>query len=329
MLSKVTEQSSYNFSVSLIQQRASAISKVCKELDIELFFALKCCSDSKFIEFILPFVDGFDVSNLNELNLISRFNKKISFFSPVLTTEILEKIDHTGFSVSVEDSSFKITNAQKYYRFDFTSLFSKKTQSRFGIESVELSKCTDVEAVHIHVREIDEYESLDFIKVIKNLLLEHPNLKAINLGGGWHKIVGKENYVVFLSNIRKAFPSIKLRIEPGRFFSLNSGTLKSKVMKIDFKRRRIVVDISSMLHLLWCTPSLDTSDSTNRVDIIVYGSTCFEHDLVGSFSVDADWFTSLNVGDEVLFSGLSTYTLQRQCAFNGIEKLSVNWLFNN
>ena len=176
------KQSFFIFDCNVIRQQAEMIAQVCEDLDIELFFAVKSCSDARFIELILPYLDGFDVSNLNELKLIKHYDKKISFFSPILASSDLGQLDLKFDSISVEDVSFRMFGSQKYYRFDLTSLYSEKTQSRFGLDLEALAICEDVEAVHMHVRELQEYNSSDFINAIKNLLLRFPKLKSLNLG---------------------------------------------------------------------------------------------------------------------------------------------------
>jgi len=299
--------------------RAQGLQRFCYNNNIELYFAVKACSELSILSLIAPYVDGFDVSNKNELEVIQNFKKPVSIYDPTGQTESYDN----GTYIS-ERPEFLKSNQAKFLRFNATELFPSKTQSRFGFSIQEFSQEKNIEGVHIHLRELHEYSLSDFQLIVHFILRLHPKISILNLGGGWHKLENNNDYQKILQTLRRENPNLKLRIEPGRFFTFNCGEIRGQVVSINRHRLEITTNISSYLHLNWSQPQLQYLNETgDQIEIRIFGPTCYEFDKIGTFSVTKKWFNSLQNGDEVCFKEISSYTLQRQGEFNGYKKIPI------
>ena len=309
------------FDIDQIRRRCQSLQSFCQENRIELYFAVKACSELGLLSVIAPYVDGFDVSNGNEFVVVKSLGKPVSYYDP------------TGHSppsgvktIIAERPEFLPQDSPHIVRFNATELFPEKTKSRFGFSLAELSQVQNLEGVHIHLRELHEYSLEEFRSIIKKLRQIHPQLSFLNLGGGWHKLENSNDYQRILQSLRSENPYLRLRIEPGRFFTWNCGQVCGQIMSINRQRHELVTNISSYLHLNWSDPQLKivTSEAVATLKVQIFGPTCFEFDQIGNYVVSQGWWESLKVGDTISFSGISSYTLQRQAEFNGHRKCTLN-----
>jgi len=160
------------------------------------------------------------------------------------------------------------------------------------------------------------------------------SLKFINLGGGWHSL-GQEDISRILREARDVFPlPCSILIEPGRWYAENAGFAVGNIVNQSRSGGTVMytVDLSGRCHLHWSDVRLlHTIDagSTSACEAQFFGASCYEGDRVGKFLLPfpGDFFkeSGLAPGKQVIFSGVSTYSIAWNTSFNGIPRAEVIW----
>jgi diaminopimelate decarboxylase len=159
------------------------------------------------------------------------------------------------------------------------------------------------------------------MKINKNL--------SINLGGGISNLT-IEGIKSLFEFSQKELSRHKIYIEPGRYLTENVAKCFSEVVDISDEGDSLIVNlnISRECHLKWSRvrgiqilkgSSSRTYYKSKR--IYFYGNTCFENDLIGS--CDYEVAQEVGIGDKVILSNISGYSLAWNHSFNGIAPIDI------
>ena len=211
--------------------------------------------------------------------------------------------------------------------------------SRFGLDpahprSLELLRSDErFVALHVHVGNEDNTHDtyVDMARALAELGARLPRpVRCINLGGGQRhvSVVALERLMAEIR--RSCLADTLLVLEPGAFWFERSGYAFCRVLSRshDALGCRIITDISRECHLRWSSPTLRWAPPksepgiTERVHLV--GPTCYEADMIGSFTVRrTSEGRELAPGACLVLANISSYAAAWNSAFNGIAKAEV------
>ena len=162
--------------------------KISNLTQLKLIFPVKTCTNCEILNIFYNEGFGFDVSNNNELNIVSQFQCFKSFVGPKCN-EI--KTNDENFIIYYDNLSdylqSDIADDKKGIRINFNS--NKKIKfSHFGVDFHLLDKefCANIKNIHFHLGDYNSQKVLKFLlKEIDAILLNCTDLKSLDIGGGY------------------------------------------------------------------------------------------------------------------------------------------------
>ena len=152
-----------------------------------------------------------------------------------------------------------------------------------------------------------------------------PQMEWINFGGG-HHITRSDYQVDALIKLLKIFQQkyqLQVYLEPGEAVAINSGILIAEVLDIAWNGMpQAILDTSATCHMpdvleMPYRPYIVGAGQANELAYTykLGGMTCLAGDVIGDYS-----FTEpLEIGDRLIFSDMSHYTMVKTSTFNGIK----------
>ena len=144
----------------------------------------------------------------------------------------------------------------------------------------------------------------------------------LDLGGAWH---GVAELPAAFAAVRAAVPAaVELLVEPGRLYADGAGEAHGTVAvarALDDRALR-VLDLSRICHLRWSAVELvaPAPRPGEGVDTLLVGPTCYEDDVIGSWTVAQGAFP---VGARVVLRGVTGYALAWNTGFGGVPPAEV------
>ena len=307
------------YDLNALKERFLFMKEAAKKSNIKILFAVKSFPAYKILDLASSYVDGFEVSNIAEYNLLPKNDcyKFISVNDPTINLEDLsvyadennkkisynlDSIDNTIITalqnyVSSPNLQFGIRLSHTELGIDSSDYRSGVNTSRFGIkiqEAIELIK-TNYIISGIHLHNGSEANNVESYKLIANKILSYLQqnrikIKYINFGGGLHTLSDHEILLLF-REIRDIIPqNIEIIFEPGNAFCKKSGYAIAKiknVKEVTKEKYMVTTDISYESNLKWSTPRYYPLHKINElepgktryVDVAFYGSSCFEQEI--------------------------------------------------
>jgi carboxynorspermidine decarboxylase len=205
--------------------------------------------------------------------------------------------------------------------------------SRLGIPRSQLdeSLLEGISGLHFHTLCEQDFlpleRTLDAVEQRFGDLL--PRMKWVNFGGG-HHITRPGYQIEALIERIKAFAekySVQVYLEPGEAVAIGSGVLVSEVLDIGWNAMpQAILDTSATCHMP------DTLEMPYRAEIIdsgmpnelphtyrLGGLTCLAGDVMGDYS----FAQPLAIGQRLMFSDMSHYTMVKTSTFNGTRLPSL------
>ncbi len=215
--------------------------------------------------------------------------------------------------------------------------------SRFGENPEKLREGLPegIEGLHFHA--LCESSSYDLEEVLKAFKAEYghllPNIKWLNMGGG-HLITRKDydtaHFIRLMKELKAEYPNLELIIEPGSAFTWQTGDLVTEVLDVveDSGVKTAIIDASFACHMpdtleMPYRPYIEEAieEDEERKPIkegIPYrlgGNSCLSGDYVGDW-----WFEKpLEVGQRLRLKDMNHYTTVKTTMFNGLQHPSI-WL---
>ncbi|HEY0190525.1 MAG TPA: hypothetical protein VGC42_05340 [Kofleriaceae bacterium] len=145
--------------------------------------------------------------------------------------------------------------------------------------------------------------------------------RFLDLGGAWHAI---GDLAACLAQLRAAVPELELLAEPGRRIADGAGyaTGRVAVSRALDDRQLCVVELSRICHLRWSQPELVAAPPRTGLGVptLVAGPTCYEDDVLGEWTVEAD---ALAAGRRAVFRNVTGYAIGWNTGFAGIPPADV------
>ncbi|MBD66107.1 MAG: hypothetical protein CME62_12925 [Halobacteriovoraceae bacterium] len=291
--------------------------------NLKVLFPVKSFPSKYFLEAINPYIDGFDISNANELSLVEKYDKILWSSSPMNYLAQDERV-----ICDISDISM-ITQAKNY-----SLRINLSEASRFGVPLSEINRehVQDAAGVHIHNQGWGKDVMDELFNDVKKITTHftEKGIKRFNLGGGFSNAT-LSDFLAGLEKICNDFPDITFFIEPGRMVITPNGFIFGRVSNIQNvnsqKLTRVTTTISPLCHLRWEFESAKikfftttgSKKTTAYKNAIVVGETCYEGDIL----LKTENLPLLGINDIVSVSNVSSYGAVWNHAFNGIEKAQL------
>lgn len=337
------------FDLNKIKQKAEALSLIAHRHQIQLLIAVKAAPAQELLETVQDFIQGYDISNAQEFVLTRGLGFHFITNCPVQDLAFVERINKAQFLISCHSVFYHQEIRQKklpyVLRLQSTDLITEKSNftSRFGLSRQDVLALKDqlqndshFLGFHFHhgsdKNTVGTYKSA--IYGIKHLLLELGTEKdlSINLGGGFINLT-LNGIETVLNYARRELPQHRIYIEPGRYFTEGAGSCICQVIDIQEVGKKLSanLNVSRECHLKWSyieriqleKPTVEKNKREAK-SITFYGNTCYENDIIGT-GHDSD-LCQVSVGDSVVLSNVSGYSLAWNHSFNGIAQIPIKFL---
>ena len=321
---------------------------------LQILFPLKCHNLFNSLKLIRNYSDGFAVSSLHEARLANELMKsdtKIHFTSPGLRHNELDNIIKLCHAISFNSLNQWNLNKQKAIgkiecalrvnpqlsyvsdrRYD-----PCRKHSRLGIPLDQIKvhlqnepeMFNGIEGIHFHTN-CDSEDLTPLLLTVMKLDSQIPGIlqqcKWINLGGGYlfsenTNCKPLEEAVKLLQNKY----SLEVIIEPGASVVRDACYLVSSVVDIiNSDGKDIAVLDTTVNHMpevfeYQYRPDILNEDEDGKHTYILEGSTCLAGDHFGEYSFKEP----LEIGSQIIFTGMGAYTMVKAHMFNGINLPSV------
>lgn len=151
--------------------------------NVKFIFPVKCCNNEKVLELVSKYEYGFDISNINEYNIIKKYlNGHFLSCSSPMSYE-LESINYKNIKIVANNLSSYLKGKGLRINLNGNEKFDK---SRFGEDYTLLSSSIKEELAYIHLHNSDHKDNEkcnDILDEVKKIISSFPNLKFIDIGG--------------------------------------------------------------------------------------------------------------------------------------------------
>ena len=314
------------YDLNKISKKMQFLANICQNSPVKMLFTVKSFPYREVIDLAYEIMPGFEISNLNEYqllpnnikNVIVSINDPTGKINSSIPSALSEKNTCYVNMDVIDDDKLAGFNFQPniYYgaRVSHTSLFDNNksyvTESRFGSSIVKLEHkniffAGKINGLHLHngseENTLDDYLMMAD-KILYTVKKENIKISFMNLGGGLHRLTDRELEELvqrltplFIDNNINGF------FEPGQCIAKHAGYALGKILAIKQfspNKYHLISDLSSECHLKWSDPILlnkgklypmdseDLSDSPKKITVFIGGPTCFEHDCLGMFKID-------------------------------------------
>ena len=167
-------------------------------------------------------------------------------------------------------------------------------------------------------------------------VLQHPEIRWFNMGGGHH--ITKPNYdrdllLKVVRDWQERF-DVQVYLEPGEAVAIHSGILVASVLDIhENGLPQVILDTSATCHMpdtleMPYTPEIWGADiltgeppykDTQGWAVRLGGQTCLAGDVIGDYR----FAQPLAIGQRLVFDDMAHYTMVKTSTFNGIKLPSI------
>ena len=327
----------------LLIKNLKILNRVKVETGCHVLLAQKAFSMFHFYPLIGQYLDGVTASGIFEARLgHEEMKKENHVFSPAYRDEdfdeIVEICDHIVFNSLTQWQRLKgkVKNRSCGLRINPEISTQEGHEiydpcgegSRLGItlKNFDESLIDGIEGLHFHT--LCQQNADDLVKTLevfeKNFGKHLHNMKWVNFGGGHH--ITREDYDVdlLISHINriKSTYDVQVYIEPGEAIALNAGFLVSKVLDIiDNGMNIAILDTSAACHMPdvlempYRPIVLGSGEAKEKAYTYRFGGpTCLAGDIIGDYSFDQP----LQIGDRLIFTDMSIYSMVKNNTFNGM-----------
>lgn len=315
--------------LSIVENNIKRIVNNCE--NINFIYPVKCINNKKIIQLMNKYKFGFDLSNMNEYKLVSKYinsNTILSFSSPKSEYAFSDDVFQNSIvfldNLNSQYAKTLITRDNYGIRINFNN-DKDFEQSRFGIPLEEICKYSNIiKHIHFHIHDKNKELLLDkILKKINFIISVCPNLKTINIGGHYEYYQQDVALNIF-KNIRQIIPDkIQLIVEAAGLWFERSIFLETQVLSIKNLNGTsfIVLDVCSSGNLFWSKCRIDKKRRGNFYTIFC-GASCDEHDIICTEYTD----NKFKVGDIISFYNISPYSYVWNRSFNGLKKIKYKFI---
>lgn len=296
------------------EENIKKIKSTCK--GVSFIFPVKCCTNRRVLKIVCKNMDGFDISNNNEYQLIKKYQKnKLICSSGPLSYELKDKKN-----VNVAFNNINDWDKKHGIRINFNDNTNFQ-ESHFG---TPISLCNkeikdSIKYLHFHNSDYkDKLKCEQIYEQIKSIVKQFSNLEILNIGGHLEDLTWEEG-IGYLKKIREILPNnINVVTEIGDFLFKDCGVLYCQVIdsKIIDRKQIIILNFSQMANQRWVHPKLNKIYE-GTFTTTFYGNSCCE---VDTYLANIKC-KEMKKGEELVFNNISTYGYQWNNNFNGVPKI--------
>ncbi len=342
---------SYLVDERLLQKNMELLKSVADRTGCRILLAQKAFSMFSMYPMMSRYLAGTTASSLFEAKLgKEEFGGETHIFAPAYKEseidEIIELCDHIVFNSFAQWKRFKgkVEAARKAgkkiecgirinpeYAEIETDIYNPCfIGSRLGTTLEVFEENLDLEGIdglHFHTMCEQNSDTLErTLKVVEEKFGKYmKDMKWINFGGGHH--ITREDYDVerlisCVNHIQDKYKCL-VYLEPGEATALNTGYLVVQVLELSQNGINLaILDTSAACHMP------DVLEMPYRPEIIgsgkpgekaytyrLGGPTCLAGDIIGDYSFDQP----LEIGQKLIFTDMSHYTMVKNNTFNGIN----------
>lgn len=325
------ERATLVFDLQALAANMRALATAARAARISPLFAMKSFPRPELIALAAEHLDGFDVASPGELAMVSA-RGILSIVDPSGSTPAphgrrvlvgCDTVEHVRATPRHAELALRIS-ASITGRDPAIGALLEGTghrMSRFGAstreEVAELVAAAGDRplGIHLHHGPVTATSAERFIATARaaiELLNREPAF--MNLGGAWHGIA---DHAAAFAEIRAAFPSLELFVEPGRAYAAGAGFATGRVLGSRELADRIVrvVELSRVCHLRWSQPDLVAPPprAEHRHKVMFVGPTCYEEDVIGEWIVEP-----ADVDRRIVLRNITGYAVGWNTSFGGI-----------
>ncbi len=319
----------------------SKILDTCQKLSTDLsgysvHFSVKSFPSHDFLKTISPFIDGWDISTLRELDYIRPLiGLKHSLWLTNGDTKVLSQaLDAAALIYYTLDNTTDLSydypeKVNLGLRLDPYDLL-QRGHSRYGFLLSQVSELPPqlkkrIKFLHCHCPGVITGKELNGIRSAMNpIIQDFPNLKLINLGGGLTSC-----NIDSFEMLKEIYEQPKLALEPGRWFSESAGSAFSKIDSIFEKEGDLylVGKLSPDAHLKWARGMSYTFINLGHEKIYSYkrliysSSNALESDQIILKQTPGN--ISIVPGDWLVLEKIPGYSVAWNHEFNGVPQAPV------
>lgn len=267
---------------------------------------------------VLEYCDKVIFNSLNQLN---QFKEQAKAKGRSIGLRVNPEVGHSGYSLSDTVGE----------------------HSRLGVRKESLSEdiSNTIDGIMLHMN-CENYDFNNFSEQLDHVEKQFaellPKLKWLSLGGGVGFTTDGYELDAFCDRLKDlaAKYDVQIYLEPGEASVTKSTSLVVKVLdKVENRLPVLVVDAGVETHLLdvlvyQFTPPLDGAEGIAPEDIDaalaagkhvyrIAGRTCLAGDIFGTYVFPKP----INIGDELSFSDVASYSMVKKNFFNGIKMPAI------
>lgn len=345
--------SCYIMEEELLRRNLALIQDVARRAGVEIILAFKSFAMWRSFPIFREYVEHSTASSLYEARLaFEEFGSKAHTYSPAYTkadfSGIIRCSSHITFNsltqfhhfypmilAQGDNISCGIRINPEYSEVE-TELYNPCAPgTRFGLTADQLPSVlpTGIEGFHCHCHcESSSYELERTLAHIEAKFAPwFAQIKWLNLGGG-HLMTRRdydvEHLIRLLQGLKARYSHLRVILEPGSAFTLQTGVLASEVVDIVENRgiRTAILNVSFTCHMPDCLempyqPEVRGARMGNEGPYVyrLGGSSCLSGDYMGLWSFDHE----LQTGERIVFEDMIHYTMVKTNMFNGIHHPAI------
>jgi diaminopimelate decarboxylase len=316
-----------------------------QDIGFKIFFPVKSLPYTPFLKKIAEDVDGFDISNIAEINLLKGITSNLTVSSPsVSDIQALQEKKKKALFAYQSSKQLKLVTKDAPFLvrlnpYDLVAKGIQKFPSRFGLtESLltpELFKRKNFRGIATHFGAGNNSSEfvINYLSELEKLCRrEKIQPQILNLGGGWLGF-SLSDYRFVYQAARKLFPNAELIIEDGAELTRQGISLNATICDVTscMDDHFFTLDISFEAHLRWSSPSVTSSfaefspatANSKSKRFWLCGGSCSESDRLGPYTMDKEITPALLIGKKISLNNVLGYSISWNTGFNGIAPLKV------
>ena len=330
-------------------QNLKRLQKIERRAGVHILHTLKSFNQVSVLPSIAKCISGMSIASTKELKLAQDAKAKhLHLYAPAFKSkelkEISSQITTLSFNSLAQFHTFKTLNCSKGLRINPklhlpipNHCNPNLDYSRLGIDTQEFLKYyqqnkeafSELEGLHFHALFQSSEQGLIILleHILTNFKELLPNLKWLNFGGG-HNFTDLDynidSFCKEIDNFKKIYPDIELFFEPGESVTKGCGEFVSTVLDIvnTGGQKVAILDTSVETHLIdvaIVNMRLKVRNTQNASTPYFYeltGNSCMQGDYIGAYFFQEE----LQIGSQVIFEDMMSYTMVKMTEFNGMER---------
>ncbi len=320
------------FDLAKIENRMKRVSAHARRNHVRMLFPVKSFPAPQVLKLAARYLDGFDVSNRAEYQLIRKFasrGKDIWVSGPVHEVPSHPFKNRLKVAANSTDAFFH-SRSKKFgaLRINASTILKRVDEGRFGASFREaLNAPVDSFSVHMGFQSTTVEDLMRmFLKFHE--LSKKRKIQSVNFGGGWERL-SEDDAKWLMTEIGRRKPNFQVFFEPGRWWSQDAGVIETEILDVRTHPDGWDVTLSGsrMAHLKWSQLRLNKiprqiTNARTKKSIRFFGPTCAEDDFLLKIAGKIT-DPSKCVGQTISLEGVCGYSFAWNTGFNGFAPARI------